>query len=78
MYHDDFPAEYNGGKIYKESDGTCTVSFRSQWICGIYAGEEVAKAAIDLCVAGKEGKLAMVWNGLRKNHPPITLTQLEV
>jgi len=71
-----FPEEYKEGKIYKAEDGSCVISFRGQWIVGIYANDEAAKSAIELCGSGREDWLDRLWNGIQAPKQNITIDLL--
>ena len=70
----DFPVQYKKGKIHVERDGTCVISFQSQWIDGVYENQESAELAIDCLELGNESLLIRMW----EKQKPSALSKIDV
>ena len=67
--------EYGDGLIHESEDGTCTISFRNQWIVGVYANSEAAKLAVNQVAVGDEDRITEMWNAKVK---PAVITEDEL
>ena len=57
--------EHGEGRIYGNKDSGHTISFRSQWMPGIYDSLESAIAALDYVSTGNEFELRAYWQAVK-------------